>query len=191
MIEATCSACGTLNRVSEANVPVGAKFITCADCKSRIAVAPPPPVAPAAKLPPNPIGPKPTGGLDLTDLPAPKRASALGPLPPVPPHAATAKPPPRGGLAAALDSELPAPKVARRAGSPAIDFDDPVAAAPADGVVDLPAPKRTAPRPPVGEPTREDVVDLPAPKLERADADLPAPKANPRRAAADLPCSSA
>src|SRR5262245_39214900 len=169
MIEATCSACGTLNRVAEANVPAGAKFITCADCKSRIAIAPPPPPpAPSAKLPPIPGGPRPAGGLDLTDLPAPKRASALGPLPPVPPRPPAANPrPPRAGLAAALDSELPAPKVARRAGSPAVDFDDAAAAAPADGVVDLPAPKRTAPRPPVGEPTREDVVDLPAPKLER------------------------
>ena len=38
MIEATCSACGTQNRVSEASVPVGAKFITCADCKARVAI---------------------------------------------------------------------------------------------------------------------------------------------------------
>ena len=106
MIEATCSACGTLNRVSEANVPAGAKFVTCADCKSRIAIAPPPPpVAPSAKLPPGAGEARPAGGLDLTALPAPKRASALGPLPPVPPRpVAGAKPPaPRSGLAAALD----------------------------------------------------------------------------------------
>ena len=84
MIEATCSACGTLNRVPEANVPAGAKFITCGDCKSRVAIAAAPPAPPAAKLPP----PIPTtsapraGGPELTDLPAPKRPSALGPLPP-------------------------------------------------------------------------------------------------------------
>src|SRR5689334_2145136 len=128
MIEATCSACGTLNRVSDANV-IGAKFITCADCKSRIAVAPPPPAPAASKLPPSdPSEARPGSGLDLTDLPAPKRASALGPLPPVPARPAGAKPPPRTGLAGALDSELPAPKVAR---PPAIDFEDPAATAPA------------------------------------------------------------
>jgi tetratricopeptide (TPR) repeat protein len=185
MIEATCSACGTLNRVSEANVPVGAKFITCADCKSRIAVAPPPPLAPAAKLPPaDPATTRPTSGLDLTDLPAPKRASALGPLPPVPARPAppaipggASKPAPRGGLAAALDPELPAPKMARPA-TP-IDFADPGGAPGSEGIVDLPAPKRSAARPPVAEPTRNDVVDvvdLPAPKLDRSEADLPAPK---------------
>src|SRR5262245_57941463 len=162
MIEATCSACGTLNRVSEATVPVGAKFITCADCKSRIAIAPPPPIPPAGKLPtPSADGPRPTSGLDLTDLPAPKRASALGPLPPVPsrpaaaaklptppatpPPLPAAPPPPTppaptlGGIAAALDPELPAPKA--RTGPVPLDFDD---ALTAQGIVDLPAPKRSA-----------------------------------------------
>ena len=197
MIEATCSACGTLNRVSEANVPPGAKFITCGDCKSRIAITPPPPAPPAAKLPPPlPTAAKPPpGALDLTDLPAPKRPSALGPLPPAPtpvrPAPAPPRPPARGGVAAARDPELPAPKATRSASAPApaeIDFDEAITGTPAvgGGVVDLPAPKRPAPRAPSGEAARDEIIDLPAPKLDR-EADLLAPKSNARRPIADLP----
>src|SRR5262245_29940715 len=121
MIEATCSACGTLNRVSEANVPVGAKFLTCADCKSRVAIPQqPPPVPPAGAPPPIPKVPRPANPattssvIDLADLPAPKRASALGPIPaPQAKPTVSGKPPMRSGLAAALDPELPAPKVMR------------------------------------------------------------------------------
>jgi tetratricopeptide (TPR) repeat protein len=207
MIEATCSACGTLNRVAEANVPVGAKFITCADCKSRVAIplpaAPAPPPVPAAGVRPPPIaaapvgGPtmKPTGVIDLADLPAPKRASALGPVPPpitrpTVPMKSPVRSAMRSGLAAALDPELPAPKAMRSTGTiptASLDLDEvPGTAAPEDGGIDLPAPKRTAQRPAV-EPAREDVADLPAPKVTRGVADLPAPKLVPRRAVPDLP----
>ncbi|HEY0478584.1 MAG TPA: tetratricopeptide repeat protein [Kofleriaceae bacterium] len=195
MIEASCSACGTLNRVSEANVPVGAKFITCADCKSRIAIpgvaaAPPPP----PKLPPaNPAAARSGGAGDLSDLPAPKRTSALGPPPrprPAPPKAEPSRPAPRGGLAAALDPELPAPKATRSAGppsAPTLELDDPPATAAFDGGVDLPAPKRAVPRAPAPEGPRDVIIDLPAPKIDRSVADLPAPKLNPRRAPAAMP----
>jgi tetratricopeptide (TPR) repeat protein len=192
MIEATCSACGTLNRVSEANVPAGAKFITCGDCKARIAITPPPPAPPAARLPPPIPAAARSSGLELTDLPAPKRSSALGPLPPAtppPPGSATAKPAPRGGLAAALDPELPAPKMTRSAHPPpAIDFDDALTNPPAAaGVVDLPAPKRPSPRGHAGDASRGEIVDLPAPKLDRGEADLLAPKPVARRVIPDLP----
>jgi len=39
MIEATCAACGTVNRIAEAEVPPGAKFVSCASCKSKVPVA--------------------------------------------------------------------------------------------------------------------------------------------------------
>jgi hypothetical protein len=29
MIEAACTACGNINRVNEADLPTGAKFVTC------------------------------------------------------------------------------------------------------------------------------------------------------------------
>jgi len=203
MIEATCSACGTLNRVSEANVPAGAKFIACGDCKSRIAIAPATaPTAPAAKLPPPiPSAPRASSGLELTDLPAPKRASALGPIPaasmPPRPSPVSPRPSPRSGLAAALDPELPAPKVIRSAQPVGIDFEDaitePAAAAP--GVTDLPAPKRPVVRGPapdaggaqIGSQIGGEIVDLPAPKLDRGETDLLAPKSTARRSVPDLP----
>src|SRR6185503_12054663 len=134
MIEATCPACGTLNRVAEATVPVGAKFITCADCKSRVAM--PPPATTSALPPPIPKPPvavpppaRKTDVIDLADLPAPKRTSALGPLPapaaaPKPPL--PAKPARNSGLAAALDPELPAPKMTRTGPipPPALELDE-------------------------------------------------------------------
>ncbi|HEX3762608.1 MAG TPA: tetratricopeptide repeat protein [Kofleriaceae bacterium] len=142
----------------------------------------------------------------MTDLPAPKRTSALGPLPsiaaPPRPAPAAAKPAPRSGLAAALDPELPAPKVTRSAQPAGIDFDEPPRdatrggvngpAAPgptaADGgVADLPAPKRPAARPAAPDAVPGEIVDLPAPKLDRNEADLLAPKPNARRAIPDLP----
>ena len=72
MIEATCPACGTLNRVSEATVPVGAKFVTCVDCKARVAIPlpattsalPPPIPKPAVPVPP------PARTTDVIDLTA-------------------------------------------------------------------------------------------------------------------------
>src|SRR5262245_43575049 len=120
MIEATCPACGTLNRFSEATVPVGAKFITCVDCKSRVAIPPPattsalPPPIPKPPVVPPP--PRKTDVIDLADLPAPKRTSALGPLPApsaAPKPVLPPKPGRSSGLAAALDPELPAPKMTR------------------------------------------------------------------------------
>ncbi|TMQ02825.1 MAG: tetratricopeptide repeat protein [Deltaproteobacteria bacterium] len=188
MIEATCSACGTLNRVSEANVPVGAKFITCADCKSRIAIqtAPASPPAPP-KLPPSRPDAGKSSSVELTDLPAPKRASALGPIPslPTPPPRPSARPAPRSGLAAALDPELPAPKVGasgRTGRVERIDVDDPLGG---DALADLPAPKRATPRPAVPGSSRGEITDLPAPKLDAGVTDLLAPKPDARHALAD------
>jgi tetratricopeptide (TPR) repeat protein len=174
MIEATCSACGTLNRVPEANVPVGAKFITCAGCKARVAIPGAAPSAPATgkSPPPMPRSPlavpppaKSADVIDLADLPAPRRVPA------------------------------PALKPSRTTGQipiPALDLDDlPPSAAPAaaldDGSIDLPAPKRAAPRPPPTEPTRDTVSDLPAPKASRGVSDLPTPKLGAKRTIADLP----
>jgi tetratricopeptide (TPR) repeat protein len=199
MIEATCSACGTLNRVSEASVPGNAKFVACAECKARIAL----PAAPLPKLPPAipkvpPPGPaaKPDDVIDLADLPAPKRLSALGPPPkPAAKPTVPAVPPVRSGLAAALDPELPAPKAMRSA--PTLDLDDLLAPEPAlDDGADLPAPKKAAPvaRPAAiarPEPAL-DLADLPAPR-KAAVTDLPAPKPAakpappPGPAIADLP----
>src|SRR5882757_2766975 len=161
MIEATCAACGTLNRVPEANEPVGAKFITCADCKARVAISPvaaaPSPSAPSVnrpsggpptgKLPPAipslagkstitvPPPAQPTHVIDLADLPAPKPNSALGPAPSP------------AARRSALDPELPAPKP-RISSAPTLDLDElpsppsPSRAVTNDGVIiDLPAPK--------------------------------------------------
>src|SRR5690348_8119194 len=123
MLEATCTACGTVNRVADADVPVGAKFVNCASCKSRVAI----PVKTAANVP----APQ-SEALDLADLPAPRRTSALG--------NDAAKPAPRSGLAAADPAELPAPRAAKKPGPlppPPVDLDDLLGAA----GVDLPAPK--------------------------------------------------
>ncbi|MDQ3368801.1 MAG: hypothetical protein M3680_25540, partial [Myxococcota bacterium] len=76
MIEATCSACGTTNRIADAGVPVGAKFVNCASCKSRVAIADKAATAAAGK--PAPTGGTAGGALDIADLPAPRRQSALG-----------------------------------------------------------------------------------------------------------------
>ena len=216
MIEATCSACGALNRVPEASVPVGAKFVTCSDCKSRIALptaaaVPPLPKLPSATPKPPIVVPPPSAQtsdvIDLADLPAPKRASALGPLPSLPakPAAKPAIPAIRSGLAAALDPELPAPKAMRAAPAPSLELDDLLAPEGAtfeldDGGADLPAPKKPATRtiealrPPIEPATRtietprpaepEELADLPAPKLARAAAELSVPKAAPKRPAA-------
>jgi tetratricopeptide (TPR) repeat protein len=189
MIEATCPACGTLNRVSEATVPAGAKFVTCADCKSRVAIPPPatmsalPPPIPKAAIPVPPPA-RTTDVIDLADLPAPKRASALGPLPaPVAPPRSpqAAKPGSRSGLAAALDPELPAPKMTRSGSIPPapLELDElllsSIGDSALDDVTDLLAPKHATPRSPADAPF-DSVIDLPAPKLNRDVADLPAPK---------------
>ena len=205
MIEATCSACGTLNRIAEADVPMGAKFVNCTSCKSRVAL--PAKLATLPKVPP-PVPPKgppavalgPAGGkndiIDLADLPAPRRASALG--------GEASKPAPRSALSLA-DDELPAPKP--RAPAP-LDLDDMLS--PSDsGVSDLPAPRtpRPAQRPSAPAPAPAvDVSDLPAPR-NRASApstaprtvpasnqpviDLPAPRSGQARALTDLPVPKA
>ncbi|HEY1554734.1 MAG TPA: tetratricopeptide repeat protein [Kofleriaceae bacterium] len=163
MIEAPCAACGTLNRIAEADVPAGAKFVTCSSCKSRVPLpvakpagipaAPRPPSMPVPKVPPKLPSAKPTA--DIADLPAPKRTSplALTDLP--------TKPAPKSGLAAG-DADLPAPK------PPGEIADLPAPKSPA-AIADLPTPKTTAPG----------IVDLPKPRATAAITDLPAPKPKP------------
>jgi tetratricopeptide (TPR) repeat protein len=196
MIEATCAACGTLNRVSEASVPAGARFVTCVECKARVAVPMVPASAgPSTKLPPASAKPPLTAVppsahvtevADVADLPAPKRTSTHGSLPPPPPArpSLAAKPPERSGLAGALDPELPAPKITRPALTPtSFEINDLLmGSAPlgsGDGGVDLPAPKKAGQRP-LSELPRDTVTDLPAPRATRNLADLPAPKAAPK-----------
>ena len=210
MIEATCSACGTLNRVPEASVPVGAKFIACADCKARVPIAagaatPPPMPPPVPGRPPaipkaagsvRASAPAAGGEIGLADLPAPKRTSALGGEPPRPPaKPAPGRPPGRSGLAAAFDPDLPAPKAPRAAGlsttSPTLDLDDPLAMLGGDDGIDLPAPRKPARGLPelARDDARDDVIDLPAPRAVGAAAlaDLPAPKRAVARPAAEAP----
>jgi tetratricopeptide (TPR) repeat protein len=208
MIEATCAACGTLNRIAETEVPMGAKFVTCASCKSRVPIAGKPisaalkatiasaappvmpklpatpklPSAPPPKVPaipvPVPAGAKPV--IDLADLPTPKRSSALA-------GAGDAKPAPKSALAAAGPST--------KAPSPLSDL------------ADLPTPKVAARGPapspaasPAAPPRSSSIADLPAPKgavpsINKAKdaladlADLPTPKVTPpaRPAAAKTP----
>jgi tetratricopeptide (TPR) repeat protein len=170
VIEATCAACGTLNRA-----PSGAKFVACSECKSRIVVA---------AVEPPPIPPK-ASGIGIADLPAPKpRAPAL-PIPDLP------RPAPRS----ALDVDLPAPRGPKPAPSP-LDVGDGFDDLLPPGLVDLPAPKaRAAPLPtkpsaPVG------LADLPAPRARTAAPepravpaldDLPAPRAGAAPKLDDLP----
>ncbi|HTR55550.1 MAG TPA: tetratricopeptide repeat protein [Kofleriaceae bacterium] len=170
MIEAPCAACGTLNRIAEADVPAGAKFVTCSSCKSRLPLpaaktiggAPPAPRPPAI---PVPKPGKPTA--DLADLPAPKRTSALAGTD------TPSKPAPRSALSVG-DADLPAPKSA----SALADLPAPKAKA-SSALADPPAPKAKAPSahadPPAPK-TTPGIVDLPAPKSPAGLADLPAPK---------------
>src|SRR5689334_8194074 len=119
MIEATCAACGTQNRIAEADVPVGAKFVTCQSCKSRVAlptkaggvVVPKVPAIPPKAPPPIPAAPK---AVDLADLPAPKRNSPLA-------GADASKPAPKSPFAG-LDAELPAPKASAKPVAQALDL---------------------------------------------------------------------
>ena len=194
MIEATCSACGTLNRIAEADVPAGAKFVNCSSCKSRVvlpakAAIPSIPKPPLPRMPPpmpkppaRPPGAAPGGDeVGLSDLPAPRRQSALGNEP--------SRPAPRSALSSALD-DLPAPKAAGGP-PPSLDLDDLMGAelpAPkSSGVSDLPAPKPRAPTPRPVAAQPPGVSDLPAPKVRPgggrpapssmgSPVDLPAPK---------------
>ena len=177
MIEAPCAACGTVNRIAEADVPAGAKFVNCTSCKARVALpiaktvagvagTPKPPAIPAPKAPPPIPGPTSARGLDLADLPAPKRTSPLAAAD-VP-----AKPAPKSALA---DAGAPAK-------APAGIVDLPAPKVPA--IVDLPAPKPKTPVKPLAAPppvkavdTGPGIVDLPTPKTPAGIVDLPAPKA--------------
>lgn len=206
MIEATCAACGTQNRIAESDVPGGALFVNCASCKSRVPLPPAktmmgggaglkPPAIPAIKPPPMPAPPK-HETIDLADLPAPKRSAPLAGAD------GGSRPAPRSGLAAADEADLPAPK-SRRASQPIavanapLDLDDllaPVgvgvsdlpAPKPRGGFADLPAPKGRPPAP-IAESPR-DLIDLPAPKATmRGVSDLPAPKGPSSIGITDLP----
>src|ERR1700733_11306414 len=118
MIEATCAACGTINRIAEGDVPAGAKSVTCTSCKARIALpaakgfaipAIPKPGSPTtkaaavAKPAAAPTKPKRAETGPLADLPAPKRASPFAGI------ESTRPATPRSGLDVA---DLPAPKAA-------------------------------------------------------------------------------
>jgi len=209
MIEVTCAACGTLNRIAEGDVSPGTKFVTCTSCKSRVALPVKAPTAAVPKVPPIPSAPIPKipppvpaagakkPGIDLADLPAPKRTSPLATL-------SDSKPAPRSALA---EADLPAPKMQARAGGAPMDLDDimpgsdlpapkakgvsdlpapksktgPVPRPPAPdlGISDLPAPKARAamPKVPPGNALDDDILDLPKPKGPSNEiVDLPAPK---------------
>ncbi|MDQ3296622.1 MAG: tetratricopeptide repeat protein [Myxococcota bacterium] len=217
MIEATCTACGTVNRVADADVPVGAKFVNCASCKSRVAITL---GGGAGKGPPR------GDALDFADLPAPRRQSALG--------GEAAKPAPRSGLAAAgpvtpaglaaagpntaaglgaagpgshgptpapidldhplTEPELPVPRNKRMSTGPtsvpagALDLDDLLAPSEAVGIADLPAPRGPLDRTVRGgADTKPSEIDLPAPRGKAQIADLPAPRPAGGRAVTDLP----
>src|SRR5580704_16901087 len=132
MIEATCGACGTVSRINETDVPVGAKYLTCASCKSRVVI----PAQTSSLTPMNEItlgGPPPSGGnrgdiIGLADLPAPKKRSALS---------GVERQPSRGSP----DPDLLSAKPARGP----VDLDDLLppsgARRPATGISDLPTPK--------------------------------------------------
>ena len=207
MIEATCSACGTLNRIAETDVAAGARFVNCSSCKSRVALPakagaiPPIPRPPLPKMPPpTPRGPPPVvvgipsvppvaGGkseIDLSDLPAPKRQSPLADLP-------TPKSAPRSALSSSL-GDLPAPRTGAAPMSPgSLDLDDlmggDLPAPKAQVISDLPAPKARAATPqsqPAQQPidTSAGVTDLPAPKNRTP---TPRPAMRPTTPPVELP----
>ena len=162
MIEATCTACGTANIFSDADIAPGAKYALCESCKAKV-VLPTKTVAGsglpgrAPALPPKPATPP-----ARPSVPAiPPIAGPGGKPPPVP-----VKTPPGGGNAGdVIDlADLPAPK--RHGG---LAGAVPSRPAPASGLsVAGVAPVETA--------------DLPAPKRASGSNmfdDLPAPKATP------------
>jgi tetratricopeptide (TPR) repeat protein len=196
MIEATCGACGTVSRVGETDLPVGAKFLTCASCKSRVAIP-----SKTGSIPAQSgltlSGSPPAGGnrgdvIDLADLPAPKKRAAQ------PGGGADLRPSSR-----AVDPELLSPRAARDP----VELDDllgpsgtssnanamnPGGASSrqrATGIADLPAPKApTRPIPKAPPPIPPTVDDLPAPRgtaglgpgtASRSTVDdLPAPRSS-------------
>jgi tetratricopeptide (TPR) repeat protein len=182
MIEATCAACGTVNRIAEADVPLGAKFVACSSCKSRVmlpasalsrAMTSKVPVIPAPAIPKIPVPAKPA---ELADLPAPKRQGPLAGL-------EASKPAPKSGLDLV---DLPAPKF-EKSELPA-DLPAPKSGI-ASGITDLPAPKAKSPLPPRATPPKgSGIADLPAPKAKTPGAfDLPVPKPRAATPPAPLP----
>ncbi|MGE0867796.1 MAG: tetratricopeptide repeat protein [Kofleriaceae bacterium] len=141
MIEATCSACGTLNRVAESDVPAGTKFVNCSSCMSKVAL-------PGRPTSMGPLPIKPPAGM------LPKVA------PPKPP--AVPKPPPVPSRVTPAQGSPIAPKPPAPMAIPAVPLPAPVAPAPALDFADLPAPKR--PSALGSEPSR------PAPKSGLASA---------------------
>ncbi|MGE3454171.1 MAG: tetratricopeptide repeat protein, partial [Kofleriaceae bacterium] len=128
MIEATCSACGTLNRVAESDVPAGTKFVNCSSCMSKVAL-------PGKPTSTGPLPIKPPAGM------LPKVAPPLKP-PAVP------KPPPVPSRVTPVAGSPIAPKPPATPAIPAIAAPPPAPvapAAPAFDLADLPAPKRASP----------------------------------------------
>ncbi len=212
MIEATCTACGTTNRVPEADIPTGAKFVSCSSCRARVALPAQAPLGGA--LPRGPANRPPTSPdtIELADLPAPRRASPLA-------GAGESKPAAKSGLGA-LDLDLPAPKPkaselpAPKLKAATTTGPNPIDAGPRRGEIDLgdlgddllgppgaselPAPKPRA-KPPTdpgndagrmrggstadGQRGEIDIGLLGKPDLP----DLPAPKAPPPRPSGPIP----
>ena len=121
MIEATCAACGTINRIAEGDVSPGTKSVTCESCKARIPLPGAKPAVPAVPkaIPAIPKVKRAETSGPLADLPAPKRTGPLAGI-------ESSKPAPKSGLDVA---DLPAPKI-----KPPGPLD-------LDNVADLPTPK--------------------------------------------------
>jgi len=106
MIEATCSACGALNRVPDASVRAGARLFTCTNCKARGAI--PLPTSPGTLTSPFPTSP---GTLPKLTSPLPASPGTLPKLTsPLPTSPATAVPPASKSNRGLDFADLPAPK---------------------------------------------------------------------------------
>jgi len=212
MIEATCAACGTVNRIAEADVPAGAKFVSCTSCKSKVPVAATAGAKPAIPglpgkniaipaIPPKiptpakgmPAAPKKDAALELADLPAPKRQSPLAGT-----EASAGKAVPRSPLSGMESArangdgaELPAPKSTAKPPAPqagSLDLDDLMP--PADGAPSA-AQGAMPSGPHAGVPSGPHAAVASGPHAASAHslaglADLPAPKAK-TSSLADLP----
>jgi predicted Zn-dependent protease len=169
MIEATCAACGTVNRIAEADVSPGTKSVTCESCKARIQLPGAKPAIPAVPksipaIPPKQPKRAETG--PLADLPTPKRSGPLAGI-------EASKPAPKSGLDIA---DLPTPK-----GKPSGPLD-------LDNGVDLPTPKGKGPLDDLLTPkAKSPLDDLPTPKAKSALDNLPTPKGPAKPAAPPKP----
>ncbi len=199
MIEAACTACGTINRVNEADLPAGARFLTCTSCKSRVGL---PAIGVAPTLPmldaTIPRGPAttppavPPSGARPGPVPAPPTLPPSGAPRPGPAPSRTAS---LGEAARAPSARPSAPRVGAgegpgRPSSSGIDLDFMPGESAFSGA-DLPAPKGALPPRAAAQPSKADITDLPAPKIRRTSypdlqkgstppiADLPAPKPRP------------